>query len=40
MRQHTFDWLDLHYPSIFEDVYFTNADKDNAIPKSEFCLKL
>ena len=40
LKKHTFDWLSLHYSGIFEDVFFTNADKKNAILKSEICKKL
>jgi hypothetical protein len=40
LKQHTYDWIQIHYPDIFEDVYFLNLDKLDGIPKSEVCLKL
>ncbi len=40
LKEHTLNRIDLNYPGLIEDVYFTNADKDFAIPKSAFCEKL
>jgi len=40
LKQHTYDWIQIHYPDIFEDIYFLNLDKPDGIPKSEVCLKL
>lgn len=40
LREHTLAWLNLNYKDMFKDVYFANADKSNAVLKSEFCLQL
>ena len=40
LKQHTYDWVEMHYPNLFEDIYFLNLDKVDGIPKSEICLKL
>lgn len=37
LKKHTLDRIDLNYHNLIEDVYFANADKDSAIPKSKFC---
>jgi hypothetical protein len=40
LKEHTIAWLDLNYHNIFDDVYFTNSDMPNFIPKSKFCKDL
>jgi 5'(3')-deoxyribonucleotidase len=40
LKAHTFAWLDLNYPNMFDGVCFSNADNDNYIPKSKFCKDL
>lgn len=40
LRQHTNDWIDMHYPNFFEDIFFLNLDKPTGTPKSEICMKI
>jgi hypothetical protein len=40
LKNHTLDWLNINYKDMFNNVYFTNADKANAVLKSDFCVKL
>ncbi len=40
LRDHTLNRLKLNYKNIFKNVYFTNADKANAVLKSKFCVQL
>jgi hypothetical protein len=40
LSKHTNDWINLNFLWLINDIYFVNADKPSAIPKSQICLKL